>query len=353
MKVFLLLCFIVALAFCSETSSDATSSFVVVDGRSNKWWIQIVVSSGGASNVKLTSKGKVYPLERASWDKAGKVFLGKPSSAIPAGSTVEVSYNANGNKKEHIKWNFRNAPNYDGNGPVKKPKKTPKTPKKNQNKNKGGKGKKNNGSSKGNKGGNKGKSSVVKGLKGIYSAVNRFKRNTSAQPANIVNYDNSLLKKWKGKLNSAITAVGVKEDRTRSLIHALFALESETMYDSSGNALRDTSKDFDKLWKNYSPLNMNGDMLKRIGFKGNKDKLNKAGNIKLVVATLLQGIKKLGLEGFINFHRGGATGYKQPNNPEFKIPIFKNGIYHMMQKFEGDHSLWTDGRKVWADIDHV
>jgi hypothetical protein len=134
-------------------------------------------------------------------------------------------------------------------------------------------------------------------------------------------------------------------------MHALFALESETIYDANGHALRDKSKDYDPLYKNYSPLNMNGDMLNAIGFRGNRDSLNNAVKIKLVVITCINAINKLSLEGFMNFHRGGRTGYNDPS--KFKIPMYKNGIYHMSQKFEGDHRLWTDGRKVWSNVDHV
>lgn len=98
---------------------------------------------------------------------------------------------------------------------------------------------------------------------------------------------------------------------------------------------------------------MNIDMLKRIGFKGNPNSLNRLSNIKTTVKTVLLALNKLGLEGFLNFHRGGATGYSKPSTPKFKIPVFKDGVYNVMKEYMRDQSLFTDGRKVWADIPHV
>jgi hypothetical protein len=98
---------------------------------------------------------------------------------------------------------------------------------------------------------------------------------------------------------------------------------------------------------------MNGDFLNFIKFRGNRDALNKAANLKLTVATLLRGISKLGFNGVVNFHRGGRTGFKKPSTGWLKIPEFRSGIANMAAKFYADQSLWTDGRKCWANVPPV
>jgi hypothetical protein len=47
-------------------------------------------------------------------------------------------------------------------------------------------------------------------------------------PAYVGGSENPVLKKWKVALNNAISANGVSNPKTRSMIHALFALETET-----------------------------------------------------------------------------------------------------------------------------
>jgi hypothetical protein len=311
------------------TLGDST---VTVDGNSNEWWIQIVVNPPGASEAQLSYNGQTYTLSKPSWDHSARVFIGKPSSAIPSGATVTVTvYFGSQTTQAQVQWNFEDAPKYNGNGNVPSSSSPPSAPS------------------------SVGKAPSGVNLSYIYSMVARFNRQAGAYPqANVGGSSDPLLQRWKTALNNAISANGVTDDKTRSLIQALFAAETQTIYDSNGNAERDTSKDGTPAM-NYSPLNMNKAMLKYIGFQGNMSRLNYASNINLTVATLLRAINKLTLNGFLNFHRGGITGYKNPAKYSnvFKMPQFFNGIYNMLLEFQQDHTLWTDGRKVWAQIPHV
>ncbi len=317
----------------AKTLSDSFNSGTFIDGNSNEWWIQVVVAPGSPSKVEFIANGETITLRAESWDSTKRTFTGKPThSGISHGTGITiVTYYPSGSIRTSLPYNFHGAPKYDGKTPVsggsspQAP--SPATP--------------------------IGKPPAGINMGKIVSQVAAFVRNTNESPAYVGGSENTLLKKWKSKLNNAISHNGVSDAKTRSIIHAFFALESETLYDSSGNALRDTGKDYDALSKNYSPLNMNKDMLNHIHFKGDTNRLNRAENINDCVATLLLAIQELSLDGFINFHRGGRTGYQHPNKSEFKIPMFKNGIYHMMQKFQQDTSLWSDGRKVWAQIDYV
>lgn len=182
--------------------------------------------------------------------------------------------------------------------------------------------------------------------------VHKFKRSGSGPSAQITGED-SLRHKNKQALQRACNDLGINDLKTRAFIFTVFTVESEQMYHSNGEAQRDTGKDGDKLAKNVSPVNMNIDMLNMIGFNGNPNNLNKLSNIKETVKTVLLAVKKLGLEGFLNFHRGGRTAYNNPHNNPYKVPEFKDGIYNIMQKYVQDTSLFEDGRKVWAQISYV
>jgi hypothetical protein len=61
-----------------------------------------------------------------------------------------------------------------------------------------------------------------------------------------------------------MNSLQIYDTKTKAFLFGIYGLESETMYDSNGNAQRDTSKD-GTLSKNVSPLNMNVDMLNYIG----------------------------------------------------------------------------------------
>jgi len=100
---------------------------------------------------------------------------------------------------------------------------------------------------------------------------------------------------------------------------------------------------------------MNIDMLNYIGFKGNTNDLNSITNIKLTLSVLVDAINVLGLQGFLNFHRGGRTAFLNPvaNDARYGLTTFKVGVYNIMKVYENDLTLFNDGRKVWAQIPHV
>jgi len=314
---------------------------VSVDGNSNENWIQVLIEPAGATSAQLTYNGNTYSLTQTSWSNI--VFTGKPSSAIPAGSTVTVTATfADGQQQASIPWNFSGAPKYTG-GPAPASGSTPSSPSSSPST-----------PTTSTPSAPLGNPPAGVSMTYINNQVASFNRQFGAAPQAYVGGVITLLQQWKTALNNAISANGVNNAKTRSLIQALFGAESQTMYDASGNAQRDTSKDGTSAM-NYSPLNMNQAMLKKIKFNGNPAMLNSASNINLTVATLLTAIQKLGLNGFMNFQRGGGSAYANPSKyqAKYKIPQYLNGIYNMMVQFQKDPTLWTDGRKVWANIPHV
>lgn len=187
--------------------------------------------------------------------------------------------------------------------------------------------------------------------------VNSFSQ-VGSYPQAQVTGDDSLRYKNKQELLKAVNSLGISDIKAKAFIFGAFGLESEQMYDSNGNAQRDTSKDYDsgsKGSKNVSPLNMNYHMLTVIGFNGNRDALNKLSNIKQTVQVLIQAVNYLGLEGFLNFHRAGWTGYNDPKkyDRKYKMTEYRVGLFNIMKKYMEDQSLFNDGRKVWSDIPHV
>jgi hypothetical protein len=98
---------------------------------------------------------------------------------------------------------------------------------------------------------------------------------------------------------------------------------------------------------------MNVAMIKKIGYKGNPRDLQKKSKLSTVVGIAVKGMNKFGVQGFMNFQRGGETGYNNPKSNQFLTKQYKNGIYNTMQKYLKDKKLMKDGRKVWAQIPYV
>ncbi len=84
---------------------------------------------------------------------------------------------------------------------------------------------------------------------------------------------------------------------------------------------RDSSKDGDAASKNYGPLNLNGDLLKKSGMsQGEMDKMNELGSdgkptqeaMDLSAKAAHAAMKDMGVNGYLHHVRGGQTGYEKP-----------------------------------------
>ena len=97
-----------------------------------------------------------------------------------------------------------------------------------------------------------------------------------------------------------------KDDATASLLLAMSMAETQTLKSSD----RDQSKDGSGDSKNVSFFNFNVGFLKFINYSlDDIDRLNADDAIADAVHVALQGLDKLGEQGFLEFHRGGATAF--------------------------------------------
>ncbi len=336
MRKLVLLSIVAAVACAALVSSVLADNIKITvdDKNANEFWIQLIVSPQGmVSSIDMKAHGVSFHVPNVDWDHGqGRYFVKNANPhKIPYGSAVSAVANLKNGKKVPVHFTYRkgasgtsggssNQPSHPSN--PSQPPSHPAPP----------------------------KSEVAE----FEQKVSHFHRNSGYPSASITSED-SLRKRNKDALRRAVDNAGVKSLKARAFLFATFGLESETMYDSNGNAQRDTNKDFDPLYKNFSPLNMNGDMLNHVGYKGNRDGLNRIGNIAEVVKIAIHAVNKLGLEGFLNFHRGGASGWEHPQKYEqkYKMNVYKDGVYNIMQKYMQDSSLFNDGRKVWADIPYV
>jgi hypothetical protein len=301
---------------------------------SNEWWLQVDVSPANVvHSIQFTAAdGSSTMLNKPSWNTAYTAFTGQPINKVPFGSQVtlkcwlispggtSVSASLAYNKGSTV--TISNGGTSGGNG--------------------------------GNNGGNNQPSSNDPQIVNLINSVQSFTQ-TGSYPTAFITGEDNLRKTNKLALGNALSQLGINDLKTKAFLFAIFGLESEQMYDSNGNAQRDASKDHDPLAKNVSPLNMNIDMLNHMNFQGNPMDLNLLQNIRLTVSTAVKAINHFTLAGFLNFHRAGRTGWLQPaaNDRRFLMTEFRVGVFNIMMKYVQDQTLFTDGRKVWANIPHV
>lgn len=314
-----------------ETETLSTQPVTLtVSSYSNEYWIQIEANPGGViSSLRINSPVQ-QEVPNVDWDHGkGNSFVSS-TTKIPFGSQCDITVRFKDGKTGTVKltWNVGAQTSINRSGTSPQPQPQPTHP----------------------------IGQASQETKSFISKVKGYSHPGSYPSAQITGED-SLRRKNKDALLKATNSLGITDVKAKAFIFAAFGLETELMYYGNGEAQRDTSKDHTTDGsKNYSPLNMNYDMLKNyVHYKGNFDSLNKIANIKECVKVLIQAVNKLGLGGFVNFHRGGRSGYENPKKYEakFKMQAFRVGLYNIMMKYMEDTSLFTDGRKVWSDIPHV
>lgn len=133
-----------------------------------------------------------------------------------------------------------------------------------------------------------------------------------------------------------------------ALMTAMAMQESTTMSVCD----RDRTKDcLENGSANFSMFNLSADLLTYIGFTGRLSDLNVASNLPLVVAQILIGVKKLGLTSFLNFVRGGRTGFT--DGVSYGAGEYRSTIATILRVLDLDPALLTDGRRVEIKLAHV
>jgi hypothetical protein len=112
---------------------------------------------------------------------------------------------------------------------------------------------------------------------------------------------------------------------------------------------RDGGKSGDST--NYSQFNINQAFLRYVGFNGNPNSLNQWSSLNQIVHILKSAVKQLGVNGFLNFHRGGETGFTDGRS--YGCHYYRNSIASMMRAMDNNPSLMTDDRRIDIYVKHA
>jgi hypothetical protein len=168
-----------------------------------------------------------------------------------------------------------------------------------------------------------------------------------------------LMRKNKGLLNASMARLGIKPER-RALIVAVAMQETNAMSEFE----RDWTK-FDKPEEaNFTILNLNADMIKRVTGRYPEAELNSMRRIGEAVAIIDRAIdmkaeewkcehppKHLGVRGVLNYIRGGYEAFE--DGKQYDAPKYRSAIKTIVTRFDGDPNLMTDYRRVAIQIEHV
>jgi hypothetical protein len=151
----------------------------------------------------------------------------------------------------------------------------------------------------------------------------------------------------KQKLWSACDKVSDVSWELRVLLLALAFQETQHM---SVNE-RDASKDYQGDSANVTLFNLSLDLVKQIGHNGNPWDLNYDENLPAVVALVRDGMRKWGVNRYLNFVRGGRTGFA--DGVSYGVYDFRNSIKSMAYAIQRDQGLMWDDRRVEVYLQHV
>lgn len=125
---------------------------------------------------------------------------------------------------------------------------------------------------------------------------------------------------------------------------------------------RDASKDSHPGAANLSCLNMNMDMLRRVGYAQHSGPdLNRNEHLFSAAGYALKAIRKLTLNGFLAFHRAGSTGYDQfrnggqdgyKRNDYMDVQGYIDGFVTIAYQLETQPELLKDDRRVDVYVEH-
>jgi hypothetical protein len=139
----------------------------------------------------------------------------------------------------------------------------------------------------------------------------------------------------KAKVLKALRKTGLDEARVRMAM-AIGMLETNTF----NPAQRDHSKTGAST--NYGLWNINKDMITRAGQSPKSlNSLSKINDGAKVVAAL---IKQYGVNGFLNYLRGGYSGWK--DGVSYDCAGYREGIASMVRMIDADPKLLTDDRRI-------
>lgn len=102
---------------------------------------------------------------------------------------------------------------------------------------------------------------------------------------------------------------------------------------------------------NWSLWNLNEDMLLRLGYDDDFQKLNDPVNVSTVLMLMRRGVDRWGVPKFLAFVRGGKTGFYDTRY--FSVYDFQNAIATHLKVISRDILLFGDDRRIEIKVERV
>ena len=147
----------------------------------------------------------------------------------------------------------------------------------------------------------------------------------------------------KGRVMKALDSAGLSLNLKKFFL-AIAMLETNTM----SPITRDKSKS--GYSTNYSLWNINYDLIQYTGSQ-TESSLNEWSGLTETVHILKQAVERLGVNGFLDFLRGGRTGFM--NHVSYGCYDYRNAIASMMKVLDKHPTLLTDSRRINLEVEHV
>lgn len=154
------------------------------------------------------------------------------------------------------------------------------------------------------------------------------------------------LQKNKVRLWKALNHAGLSAEEKRLFV-AIAMQETNHLEPEE----RDKSKD-GTASENISLFNFNVDMIKELGFKGMVRDLNCFDALPELLSVVGKGLKTWGVRRFLDFHRGGRTGFN--DGVSYDCYGYRNAIAGIMPYLRKDLPLAArDSRRAEVYTPHV
>lgn len=155
------------------------------------------------------------------------------------------------------------------------------------------------------------------------------------------------LRRNKEALVAAISAAGGNAQEKAVII--AIAMQETTLMSLNQ---RDASKDRTPS-ANVSILNLNYDMLTKLGYTGGDygASLNDPTKLTQVVGYLLKGFRTWGFQSTLNYVRGGSTAFR--DGVSYGAATYRNAILTIYNQIAKDQSLQKDDRRVEVNVPWV
>lgn len=151
----------------------------------------------------------------------------------------------------------------------------------------------------------------------------------------------------KARLLAGMDACGTPPAQ-KTLFMAMAMVETNTMSIHERDVSKDNRTDGGA---NVSIFNLNVDMIRRLGYRGDVRRLNDPARVSEAVCLMRKGIAEWGVLRMLAFVRGGYQGWV--TGTAFGVRDFHRTVATIMSVIDWQPALMRDGRRVAVDLNWV